>query len=516
MVISLVPAASAAGLEDTGMKSGDLKMEKLTREETAALLKENPTRFDGGWYEVEPSVSAPFSAGRLTGTALSTALNRLNALRRIAGVPEVALDDDLNELGQYAAVLLASADTLVHTLEKAPDGMVASFFKKASDALSKSNMHRNTLGSDPDHNVYAVDDWANDPGASNLDRLGHRRWLFNPDTGKVGFGYASLYFTNICTDRSGTAPSYDFISWPASGNFPSDLLAFENTAAWSITLNPDRFTVPAREDLTVTLTEERTGRRFVLSGTEEYAASDTGAYLGVDTGWYGVNNCIIFRPGDVEQYIGPWTVSVSGIRDRKGKDVDFRYRVDFFRSSPEPSFTDIPESHWAFTAIQYASDIGLLNGPGDGTFDGSGLVSIGQFAAMLTRSFYSSEVSGISAAGTPWYSSSMESASRHGLLTGTQADWGDSGPNDSITRCDMAQMTYNLLKARGQLPEDTGMEEASRSIPDWSRIPARYRKAAAVCTGMKILMGIDSAGTFGGENFMTRSEAAMIMCRLLG
>ena len=81
-----------------------------------------------------------------------------------------------------------------------------------------------------------------DSDASNIDGVGHRRWQLNPVLGKVGFGFAlgeggyGAYTAEKVMDKSGSGCAYDFISRPASGNFPEELMA--GRTAWSVTLNP--------------------------------------------------------------------------------------------------------------------------------------------------------------------------------------------------------------------------------------------------------------------------------------
>ena len=102
LTLTLIPAASASG--GGSRQSGGLDMDKLSRQEIAALLADNSLELPGQLFEEEPSVTAPYLAGRVTDQALQAAVDRLNALRRIAGVPDVALDSALSENAQYGAV----------------------------------------------------------------------------------------------------------------------------------------------------------------------------------------------------------------------------------------------------------------------------------------------------------------------------------------------------------------------------------------------------------------------------
>ena len=72
-------------------------------------------------FDSQPSCSAPYAAGKLSDAALQAALDRLNALRRIAGMPAARLDKDWCESSQYGAVILGRLGTLSHTPERPSD-----------------------------------------------------------------------------------------------------------------------------------------------------------------------------------------------------------------------------------------------------------------------------------------------------------------------------------------------------------------------------------------------------------
>ena len=186
--------------------------------------------------------------------------------------------------------------------------------------------------------VSAIDGWMDDSSGNNIPELGHRRWQLNPTLGKVGFGYCDGVAVETIYDRSGAGCDYDFISWPASGNFPQNL--FRWYEAWSITLNPQKYAMPAKEDLTVTL-EDSAGKTWTFSGDQTYINVGNGPYFNVSLDEHGVSNCIIFRPNvddimeyDGIYYDGIYTVTVEGLKDLSGRAVDLAYQVEFFDASP--------------------------------------------------------------------------------------------------------------------------------------------------------------------------------------
>ncbi len=493
----------------SGTISGSLSMDKLSKDAITQLLRANSLNLPSSIYSEVPSTKAPYSTGALSSTALTAATNRLNAMRRIAGLPAVTLDSSLTDLAQHGAVLVAANNVLSHYPSQ-PGDMDYSFYQKGYAAASSSNIAMGyTL-------TNSVDGFLDDSSGSNISLLGHRRWLLNPVMGKVGFGMAGNYVDIYSFDRSGSGTNYDFISWPSSGNFPSDLIAFTKDSAWSVTLNPQKYQTPTRSGLFIMLTRESDQKTWTFYGSGSYDTT-SGPYLNVETSGYGVNNCIIFRPDGVDNYEGVYTVTIQGLRTSGGSAATVEYQVDFFDTDPDPTFTDVPKNHWAFSYIELASSLGLVNGTGDGKFSPADLMSTAQFAAMITRAYYPDELAAVStSSGDPWWKANIEVAEQEGLLEGTRLEYGLLSPDDIVDRFDMAQITYNLLNAQNRLPDDATIEGCRRLIADYSTIPNGYREAAAVCFASRIITGVDTKGTFAGTNSMTRAEAATVLARLLG
>lgn len=312
-------------------QSGSTTLPKLSKEEIAQLLVDNPLNLPANVFDAEPSVNAPYATGKVNEAALQAATDRLSALRRLAGLPEVKMDPALNAAAQYGAVLLAVSDFAHEPAQ--PADMEDSFYQEGKSATSSSNIFAGV------NLTRAVDGFMDDSDGGNVSRLGHRRWQLNPDLGKVGFGYAynassqyRQYVDEKVFDRSGRGCNYTFIGWPASGNFPNNLTAFNGNTAWSVTLAPDKFQKPVQSALTVTLTRKSDNTTWTFSGSKSYTAATSGEYFSVNNDGYGVSNCIIFRPDGVSKYEGVYTVTITGLTDRSGAPTALSYEVDFFDS----------------------------------------------------------------------------------------------------------------------------------------------------------------------------------------
>ena len=347
MVLALLPTAFAAN-STAYSDSGSTSMAKLTKLEIARLMEltrlSDPTQI----YSTAPGLSAPYSAGSLRQDVIQAGLDRLNVLRRIAGLPAVSLDTSYNELAQAASLVNAVNNDVVpsHTLAR-PSGMGDALYQQGCAGAGSGNL-ANYFGYQPVDGPIAlsVDWWMDDSDAYNVVDLGHRRWQLNPAMGKTGFGavYAAdtdntLYSAGYAHDFSGSGTDYTFIAWPASGNFPAVDRLFHADTAWSVTLNPGEYRTPSKSDLTVTLTRESDGYSWTFRGSESYTAAGSGKYFNLDTSYYGVNNCIIFRPDGVEQYDGVYTVTITGLRASSGEAAALSYQVDFFDPN-DPAILD--------------------------------------------------------------------------------------------------------------------------------------------------------------------------------
>lgn len=188
--------------------------------------------------------------------------------------------------------------------------------------------------------------------------------------------------------------------------------------------------------------------------------------------------------------------------------------------SANGAFTDVPADHWAAEAIDKAVESGITTGYADGTFRPSAKVTSAQFCAFVARAFYPGE-SGTTNTPGDWYVPYAETLREHDVLDGTvmmDEYTGDYGPsvNDPISRYDMAEIMYHIVQSQGrQGPTTAQMEAARADIGDWAAVPVRYQDAVAACYALGLLNG-QADGTFGGNNYMTRAQACVVINRLQG
>ena len=188
------------------------------------------------------------------------------------------------------------------------------------------------------------------------------------------------------------------------------------------------------------------------------------------------------------------------------------------------SFRDVPVDHWAYEEIDRAVDRGIINGYGDGTFGPSNPVTNAHFSAIIARAYFPDDLEqadSLSDAQSGWWYGSIVCCDKNGLLDGTvvgkkhseTGEWG-SEVNSSMSRYDMAQVMYNLLRNQGaKMPSGSQQTAVQSSIKDWSSIPDSYQTAVSVCYALGLLNG-QADGTFGGNNSMNRAQACVVIDRL--
>lgn len=281
----------------------------------------------GPKYSAAPQTSSPYSAGSLQESYLLEGLNMANFMRYLARLPhDLELDAGLNSKGQHGAVLLTAHGSLSHTPPK-PADMAQAFYDIGYSSTSSSNI---AVGFSELHSSIS-EGYMRDEDPGNITRLGHRRWILNPPLKKIGFGEASGFMVMQVFDKSrSTAFDYNYIAWPAKGNFPTKF--FKGNDPWSVTVNPAKYSQPVKAEVTVRLRNLTSGAEWNFSAADN---NTSGKYFNVDTGGYGVNNCIIFRPAGISSFNegDSYEVTINGVKSRSGNATIITFVVNFFKIS---------------------------------------------------------------------------------------------------------------------------------------------------------------------------------------
>lgn len=189
-----------------------------------------------------------------------------------------------------------------------------------------------------------------------------------------------------------------------------------------------------------------------------------------------------------------------------------------FATTSKPTFPDVPTSHWAYAAVNRASENGWIAGYSNGKFGPADNVTYGQFALMLGRSVDPYLIS--SYGGDPsqvaWYVPCMAvMRGDSSYCEGTPIIDSDIHEiaNEPVNRYNMAQLLYNIMNRYDKVPSyDAAAVQAG--IADWKSIPDNYKDALMAVVSAGIISGVDDKGTFNGSALMNRGQAAAVLCRM--
>ena len=269
----------------------------------------NSLRFyDGVTYSQTPVTTSPYAPGRLSDETMQGALETLNFIRYVAGVPYgVTLNEEYVRMVQAGTLIDAVNGRMEHTPTK-PAGMSDDLFQTGFAGTSSSNLGWGY----PTLVATIKDGWVVDSDNYNISILGHRRWMLNPAMKMTGFGKTDYYVAMYVFDSFGAATDYYGIAWPAQV-MPTSY--FAGSSPWSITMGYE----VDYNSVHVKLTLVNTGRTWSFSSTH----SDGDFY--VDNQWYGMPGCIIFRPNGVSSYQpgDVYLVEMTGLRQNVSYEVKF-------------------------------------------------------------------------------------------------------------------------------------------------------------------------------------------------
>ena len=352
-------------------------------------------------FAITPNASAPFSLGAMSNQHEDAAIDSVNLMRRIAGLDTVAVHATYREYAQHGAVVLAANDDLSHTPPQ-PAGMDTTFYEKGYTATSQGNIAWGSPANYFDAAQFTLG-YMEDDQSFNVETVGHRRWILNPRMAYTGFGFAvspsnGAYSVMYAFDNNAAVQDYDFISWPASGNFPIELGTVK--MPWHVTLNPNKFNISAlnTNDVVITISAPAGTVQTINSfDCANNISNENASYYTINKEGYGIANAIIFRPGSgtfMDPLNGVYTVTITGIKTKAGADATLSYNIDFFEATAdtapsenntnEDAVADFVQRLYTLCFGRKADDGGMANWKG-------ALVRKSQSGAEVARGFFFSQ-----------------------------------------------------------------------------------------------------------------------------
>lgn len=190
--------------------------------------------------------------------------------------------------------------------------------------------------------------------------------------------------------------------------------------------------------------------------------------------------------------------------------------------APALSFQDTAPTDWFYPYVQAVCARGLFTGAGDGQFQPDTTTSRAMMATILWRMAgeptpdYLTPFSDVETGN--WYMDAVRWAKQSGVVNGY--DDGSFGPDDSITREQLALMLYRFAQIQG-VADDAG-PDVSLSFDDGDTVSPWAVEAVRWCVAKGLLTGkpgqADDSNTFGlrfdPQGPATRAETAAVTARL--
>ncbi|MBQ8389689.1 MAG: S-layer homology domain-containing protein [Oscillibacter sp.] len=177
------------------------------------------------------------------------------------------------------------------------------------------------------------------------------------------------------------------------------------------------------------------------------------------------------------------------------------------------SFSDVPETHWAHSAIMTMVQGGLFNGKtepvnGVGTFAPDAPMTRAEFVTVLTRLLYAQRITG-TVTGEKWWQENYDVALAAGLLAPGELE---NGALDAPMQRQEAAMVLVRASAAKGFPQRLAKEEA---IADYEMVGDAYKEYVRTCFALGLLQGVDAQGSFQPSGTLTRAQAATVIYRLV-
>lgn len=220
-------------------------------------------------------------------------------------------------------------------------------------------------------------------------------------------------------------------------------------------------------------------------------------------------NVVQYTSPDGETSILPWCMLSDGrmiyLANKVGK-YELVYNAK--------SFTDV-DGHWALEFIDFVTARELFNGTAEELFSAEMSMTRGMFVTVLGRlegmdpQRYTAQSFEDVASGV-WYAPYVEWAIRNGVISGYGN--GKFGPNDPITREQMAVILYNYA---GSIDQNVGTVGDLSGFSDQEQVSGWARTQMAWAVGCGLING-KSGGALDPAGRATRSEVAAILERFVG
>lgn len=183
--------------------------------------------------------------------------------------------------------------------------------------------------------------------------------------------------------------------------------------------------------------------------------------------------------------------------------------------TPEPAnlpFTDVPASAWYYDAVRFVYEQGMMSGTGNNQFSPNVTTTRAMIVTILYRLENQPTAGSSSFSDVPagqWYTNAVAWAAANGIVGG----YGDGrfGPNDTITREQMAAILYRYAQYKGYNTTSTGSLSGytdGGQVSSWAQTAMVWANTNGLITG-------SSATTLNPLGYASRAEVATILMRFV-
>ena len=177
------------------------------------------------------------------------------------------------------------------------------------------------------------------------------------------------------------------------------------------------------------------------------------------------------------------------------------------QTAPTMTFTDVDTGDWFYEAVQYAYGNGMMNGVGNNLFAPSSNLT----RSMIAQVLYNLEGTPVGSSGVftdvaagQWYADAVNWAAANDIVGGYGN--GKFGPEDDITREQMAQILYNYATFKGydvSVQGNLSVFNDGATTSDWALSAMKW------AVGSGLLQGYN--GNLNPIGTATRAEVAQIL-----
>ena len=372
----------------------------------------------------------------------------------------------------------------------------------AKDLFQNGNSGDATVTFDGDHKLI----FSGNSLSENIDPYTLDRGIFSPIT--VTFAGSGTGTLDPAPLNDGTIPvvngeSQTITIQPAAGSYISDV-SVNGVSQGAV--NTVTFTnVTSEQTLSITLGRNSTGDSGPTTYSPTLDVSDGGS-IKVSPRTPEAGDTVTITPDPDSGY----EVDEVLVTDRDGDEIrvtanrDGTYtftqprgrvtiEVTFVRETGETTFSDVPETYWAYDEIEWAYDNGYVNGTSASTFAPGASISRQQVWMILAR------LSGGSPADM---AAAREWAMANDISDGTN-------PGNAVTRQQLAALLFRFAQANGY---DSGDRAALTGFPDAGSVASYAVEALQWATASGILNGT-SQGTLNPAGTATRAQFAVMLYR---